>query len=235
LKPSPAYGLQGRVPLQRQLPSTRLRSHAHENGNSIKFSRYTFTLRSDFLIELRFFDEYMKMTDWEAVVNQHVGIVQRTIYRLVGNHADALDCIQETFLEAVKIDRREPVRNWSALLPHLATARALDLLRRRSRQRSRSSPDVDPIEPTSREPNPSGCAEASELADRLRAAVGRLPRRQAEVFCLTCFEQMPSEEIAERLRISLSATRMLLSRARRRLERLLEPFIGATEEKERTR
>ena len=69
------------------------------------------------------------MTDWDAVVSQHVAIVQRTVYRLVGNHADAWDCIQETFLEAVKIDRREPVRNWPALLRHLATARALDLLR----------------------------------------------------------------------------------------------------------
>ena len=35
----------------------------------------------------------------------------------------AWDCVQETFLEAVKIDRREPVRNWTALLRHLATAR----------------------------------------------------------------------------------------------------------------
>ena len=70
------------------------------------------------------------MTDWEAVVGQHVEIVRRTVYRLVGNDADAWDCVQETFLEAVKIDRREPVRDWPALLRHLATARALDLLRR---------------------------------------------------------------------------------------------------------
>lgn len=175
------------------------------------------------------------MTDWEAVVSQHVETVRRTVYRLVGNHADACDCIQETFLDAVKIDRREPVRNWPALLRHLATARALDLMRRRSRQRNRCSPDGAPIEASSRAPSPSGCAEANELADRLRAAVGQLPRRQAEVFCLTCFEQMTSEEIAERLRISPTATRMLLSRARRRLERLLEPFGDATEEDERTR
>ncbi len=69
------------------------------------------------------------MTDWEVIVGQHVEIVRRTVYRLVGNHADAWDCVQETFLEAVRIDRREPVRDWPALLRHLATARALDLLR----------------------------------------------------------------------------------------------------------
>ena len=164
------------------------------------------------------------MTDWEAVVRQHVGVVRSTVYRLVGNHADAWDCIQETFLEAVKIDRRQPVRNWPGLLRRLATVRALDLLRARSRQRSRRRPDVAAEQAISREPNPSCQAEASELADRLRAAVGRLPRRQAEVFCLSCFEQMTSEEVAQQVGISPAAARMLLCRARRRLERLLEPL-----------
>lgn len=163
------------------------------------------------------------MTDWDAVVNQHVEIVRCTVHRIVGNHADAWDCIQETFLEAVKIDRREPVRNWPALLRRLATVRALDFLRVRSRLRSRSSLEVDLAQTSSREPNPSSSAEASELAIRLRAAVGRLPRRQAEVFCLTYFEQMDSSQIAEQLGASPTAARMLLSRARQRLHRLLEP------------
>lgn len=167
------------------------------------------------------------MTDWEAVVGQHVEIVRRTAYRLLGNDADAWDCVQETFLDAVRIDRREPVRDWPALLRHLATARALDLVRVRSRQRCRCGAEADLAQAIGREPNPSGRAEASELADRLRAAVGRLPRRQAQVFCLTCFEQMTSEATAEQMRISPTAARMLLSRARRRLRRLLEPLGGA--------
>ena len=167
------------------------------------------------------------MTDWEAVVGQNVEIVRRTVYRLVGNHADAWDCVQETFLEAVKIERREPVRNWSGLLRRLATRRALDLLRARSRRRG---PDADPGQAISREANPSCQAEARELADRLRVAVGRLPRRQAEVFCLSCFEQMTSEEVAEQLGISPTAARMQLSRARRRLERLLQPSRGVPRE-----
>ena len=171
------------------------------------------------------------MTDWEAVVGQHAEIVRRTVYRLVGNDADAWDCVQETFLEAVRIDRREPVRDWPALLRHLATARALDLLRRRSRQRARCGEGADLAQAVSRGPSPAGQAEASELADRLRAAVIRLPRRQAEVFCLSCFEQMSCEAIAERLGIRPTAARMLLSRARRRLRRLLE-LLGTKLERE---
>jgi RNA polymerase sigma-70 factor (ECF subfamily) len=163
------------------------------------------------------------MIDWEAVVGQHVGIVQRTVHRLVGNDADTWDCIQETFLEAVKIERRQPIRNWSALLRHLATVKALDLVRRRSRQRARYSAEADPAEAVSREPNPAGHAAANELADRLRVAVGELPSRQGEVFCLTCFEQMSGEEVAQRLGVSPDAARMLLVRARERLRILLEP------------
>lgn len=166
------------------------------------------------------------MADWEAVVRQHVGLVQSTVYRLVGNTADTWDCVQDTFLEAVKLDRREAVRNWSAMLRHVATAKALDLLRRRSRQRARCNAEADPAEAVSREPGPTAHAEARELADRLRAAVGQLPRRQAEVFCLTFFEQMNCEEVAERLGINPAAARMLLFRARERLRRLLKTLDG---------
>lgn len=171
------------------------------------------------------------MTDWETVVNENVTSVQQTVYRLVGNHADAWDCIQETFLEAVKINRRETVRNWSALLRHLATARAMDLLRKRSQQRNRYHDNTDPVEIVSQEPDPHDHAEARELADHLRVAISQLPRRQAQAFCLTYFEQMTGEEVAEQLGIKPTASRMLLSRARRRLEQLLKT-TGITEKKD---
>ncbi len=161
------------------------------------------------------------MTDWDTILSQNVSVAWRTAYRLLGNHADAWDCVQETFLDAVKIERREQVHDWSGLIRHLATARAVDLLRVRSRQRDRRDATVDATLAYSREPEPPSQAEASELADCLRASVARLPRRQAQVFCLTCFEKMTSEQAGERLGISATAARMLLSRARERLRRML--------------
>ncbi len=125
------------------------------------------------------------------------------------------------------IDRREPVRNWSALLRRLATVRAIDLLRLRSRQRSRSFTKAGLIQVISREAEPLSKAEASELAESLRATVGQLPRRQAEVFCLEYFEQKTSEEVAERSGISLNAARMSLCRARQRLQGFFITFGAA--------
>ena len=61
-------------------------------------------------------------------------------------------------------------------------------------------------------------------------SVGQLPRRHAEVFCLSYFGQMTSDEVARQLGISPTAARMLLSRAGRCLEWLLEPFRSAPEE-----
>jgi RNA polymerase sigma-70 factor (ECF subfamily) len=71
------------------------------------------------------------MTDWRDVINRHGRVVWQTTWRMLGNHADALDCYQAVFLDAFQVAEREPVRDWPALLRRLATVRALDLLRAR--------------------------------------------------------------------------------------------------------
>jgi RNA polymerase sigma-70 factor, ECF subfamily len=164
------------------------------------------------------------MTDWKAIVDQHGGIVWQTLFRLVGNHADAADCFQETFLDALKVARREPVREWTALLRHLATVRALDLLRVRCRDRHRTDASADPDVLAGREAGPDQEAEADELAGRLRAALGQLPSQQAEVFCLACVDQLTYGEVGERLQLTANAVGVLLHRARRRLQELLASF-----------
>ena len=163
------------------------------------------------------------MTDWKTIVEQYGGLVWATACRLVGNCADASDCFQETFLEAVKISRREPVRDWSGLLRHLATARALDLLRVRCRRRDRIEVMADPDALVSREADPGQEAEAAELAERLRAVLAQLPQDQAAVFCLSCLDKLSYREIGERLGVTTNAVGVLLHRARGRLRELLTP------------
>ncbi len=163
------------------------------------------------------------MTDWTTIVDQHGQLVWATAWRLLGNPADALDCYQETFLAAIKVARREPVDNWSALLRHLATARALDLLRVRCRQRNRTDALVDPDTLVSQEAHPMERAEANELAERLRGALARLPGDQAEVFCLSCLDKLSYREIGDRMKVTTNAVGVLLHRARQRLQELLIP------------
>ncbi len=165
------------------------------------------------------------MTDWTELAVVHGPAVWKAAVRLVGSEADAADCFQEAFLAAVRIDRAGPVRNWGALLRHLAVARGLDILRRRRRELARRAS-------AGRESRADPCAgpyqeaEREELARRLRVALASLPRRQAEVFCLRYMEEYEYEEIASRLGLRVNAVGVLLHRARRRLRALLESDGG---------
>ncbi len=169
------------------------------------------------------------MTDWDEVVGRHGKNVWRTAYRLLGNDADACDCFQRVFLDAIQIARREPVRDWSGLLGRLATRRAIDLLRDRYRRRERGEPLTDPEVLVSPNPGPRQEAEAADLTDRLRLALTNLPQRQAEAFCLRWLDELSYEEMAQRLDIDSNAVAALLHRARTRLRQLLVEFDSERE------
>jgi len=112
------------------------------------------------------------MTDWQSIVATHSAVVWRTAYRLLGNHQDAADCFQETFLSALDVARRQMVRSWPAMLTCLATARALDRVRQRMRERGRSVDVAELASAASPEPGPEQQAETAELV-RMFREVGR--------------------------------------------------------------
>ena len=164
------------------------------------------------------------MIDWDRVLAEHGATVWRTASRLLGPTPDAEDCVQETFVSAVQLARRERIRHWGGTLRHLATARALDLLRKRSRSPRPGELTAEPAAPPNA--HPAALAEANELAQRLRAAMARLAPRQAEVFALRFLEDMSYRQIAEALGIRAGAVSVLLHDARQRLRGLL--LEGAT-------
>ena len=169
------------------------------------------------------------MTDWQSIVDRHSGLVWRTAYRLLGSHADAADCMQEAFLAALEVSRRQRVRNWPGLLSRLATCRALDRLRRRIRLADRHTDLTDWAAVASPNPGPVQEAEAAELSARLRKALAELSPRHAEAFCLRFVSELSYRDIARQLGVDGSAVGVLLHRARRRLRELLSPAGAANE------
>ena len=161
------------------------------------------------------------MTDWEAIIKQHSQVVWQIARRLLGNERDAADCFQETFVSALEVSRRGRVRNWAGLLKMLATRRALDALRTRVAQKNRSEVVADFSAVACGNPGPAEKAEALELAERLRSALGQLPEREAEVLCLKYFDQMSDRQIARQIGIKQDSVRVVLHRARERLRQLL--------------
>ncbi|MBX9625443.1 MAG: sigma-70 family RNA polymerase sigma factor [Gemmataceae bacterium] len=158
------------------------------------------------------------MIDWPAVVAEHGPRVWRTVYRVLGHHADALDCYQDVFLDAHRAAGRSPVSDWAAFLAALASRRAIDRLRGRTRLRGRvTNLDHDPAGAA----DPAEAAAVAELTARVRDRLAELPERQAEVFWLSCVEGLPHDRIAAHLKTSPGAVRVLLHRARAALGRSL--------------
>jgi RNA polymerase sigma-70 factor (ECF subfamily) len=161
------------------------------------------------------------MIDWASVLADHGSRVWRTVYRLLNHDADALDCYQETFLAALQMPDPQRIDNWSAFLVSLATRRAMDCLRRRYRLRARCSP-IDAVrEPSGEADDPIHQAQANELMNRVRGGMAELPEKQAEVFWLSCLEGLSHQQIASEMQLPQGEVRVLLHRARTRLDAIL--------------
>lgn len=161
------------------------------------------------------------MTDWSDIVRQHGPLVWKTAYRLLSNDADASDCFQDAFVSALKLSRREPIRHWPATLKRLTTARALERLRRRYRLagRNESLPDAPLIDDQASLPSQS--VMDAEIVDQLRVALSKIDTSQAEVFCLSVFDEMSNREVADQLGIKANHVGVLLHRAKKNLQGLM--------------
>jgi RNA polymerase sigma-70 factor (ECF subfamily) len=162
------------------------------------------------------------MVDWNEILAAHGPAVWRTVYRLLGQHADALDCYQETFLAAYRSAGRQPVAHWPSFLTSLATRRAIDRIRQRGRSRRLLTSLDDVPEPVGQGDSPVEHAQGSERLDEVRALLAALPEKQAAVFWMSCVEGMQHRDIGDHLHLRVGEVRVLLHRARSRLRSALE-------------
>ncbi len=159
----------------------------------------------------------MQVYNWQAIVAEHGRAVWQTAYRLLGNRSDAADCFQETFLAALQVSRNERVHSISGLLVRLATTRAIDRLRQRTRQERYRACGPDPTCSSRAECDPADQAEVQELSGQLRAAIGQLPPQEAKAFCLRYFSELSYREVAREMNVRTSAAGVLLHRAKAKL------------------
>lgn len=164
----------------------------------------------------------MQELNWQVIVTKHAKLVWQTSYRLLGDQSDAEDCFQETFISALKTSKRQHIRNISALLVHLATRRAIDMLRKRC---SRPQADISNIDTTrlrSANPSPLQQVHRSEVISRLRQALTELPQQQANAFCMRYLSDMSQKQIAARLGVTANAAGVLVHRAKERLQEIFK-------------
>ncbi len=161
------------------------------------------------------------MIDWDDLMRREGSAVWRTVYRIVRNLADPEECFQETFLAALEVNLRQRVQNWPGLLQRLATARAIDRLRKRRRRR-RQEEIADLALAECDGPGPAQRAELAELATALRWALAKLPACQAEMFCLHELSDWNYQDLAEQYAMTTNAVGVALHRTRHKLQKLLQ-------------
>jgi RNA polymerase sigma-70 factor (ECF subfamily) len=163
------------------------------------------------------------MNNLEEIRSRHGRLVWNTVYRVLRDYTESLDCYQDVFCEVLQRAAEQEVENWPAYLRWLATRRAIDRLRTRQRKQSKfESGDISLVRASN--PGPSETAQLNELVELVRCELANLPQRQAEAFWLSCVEEMTYEEVGRQLGIDASTVGVLIHRARLHLRKVLTDF-----------
>jgi RNA polymerase sigma-70 factor, ECF subfamily len=169
------------------------------------------------------------------MVSPHLATVYQRARRMTGNVADAEDVSQEALLKAWsrleqfsgnQDDHTDDFRAW---LARIAANASIDVLRQR---RDRKIVSLDEQRGSdentlgnaleTRDENPEQAYARREIGGMLTEAIRQLPADLREACLLRDVLQYSSQEVADRLGISVVAVRLRLFRAHRRLREKLQ-------------
>jgi RNA polymerase sigma-70 factor (ECF subfamily) len=160
-------------------------------------------------------------TAFASLYRRYLDPVYGYSFYLLGDHHDAEDATERTFLAALgAIDRYRDegstFRSWLFRIAHNQLANAL---RARSRQRAAS---LDAVPEPAATDDPAQLASLADDARRLRAAVASLSEDRRQVVILRFVDGLTAREIGDVLGRSEGAVRVLQHRALRELAARLE-------------
>lgn len=156
------------------------------------------------------------------LVNRHRGYVQSQICRILRNHPDAEDLLQDVFLKVWSrlgsFRSESTFRTW---VTRVAVNQTLMLIRR-----EQCRPRCQPIDNVHRLVCPGEltdhCLVRSEEAHELRRAVRRLPCIYRSVVTLHDLDQLSLKETARRVKATIPAVKSRLFRGRQMLQAAMQ-------------
>jgi RNA polymerase sigma-70 factor, ECF subfamily len=148
------------------------------------------------------------MTGFSELYKKHAPDVYHFALYLSGERGEAQDITSETFVRAWTAP--EPIRMATVKGYLFTIARNLFLqgLRKKSRQVELDDQLRDP------QPGPHAQAEHKEELQAVLAALQKLPEIDRAALLMRAFDEMPYEEIARALGISLASVKVKIHRAR---------------------
>ncbi len=188
-----------------------------------------------FLARLRAGDE----AAFAELVHRHSGRVFAVALRMLRNEQDALDVVQETFLNAHRrigsFRGEAPIGGW---LARIAANASLMKLRTRRRKPETSlelpGPAFDARGGHQRDivdiaPLAEKVALDRELGRRIREAVDALPETHRAVMLLADYQHLSMREIAEALDLTVANVKTRLHRARLAVRESLAAYLEGRE------
>ena len=146
-------------------------------------------------------------------------LVSGIAHRILRDRAEAEDVTQEIFLEIYRkahlfSAERGSVRVWLLQYVYHRALRRKATLRRRAAYRGEQIETLD-----DRRPERPPWLSPDECRWILHSGLDQLPTRQRATLELTCFEDLPLRDVAERLGVSVGCTRHYYYRGLERLRR----------------
>jgi len=166
--------------------------------------------------------------NFEALANEHKDSVYRQMLRVCGNHEDAEDVLIDALTSAYRsMDQLRDPAAFKAWLAQIARRVCWQLKEKEALIPLIQLADMEDegVELRDRAPAPEDAVAAAQLRDILRSAVQKLPAEFRDVYELRDMQEMPGEEVAARLGVSLAAMKSRLHRARSMLRQQIEAAL----------
>ncbi|MFY9150452.1 MAG: sigma-70 family RNA polymerase sigma factor [Prolixibacteraceae bacterium] len=167
---------------------------------------------------------------FKLLVEKYQRMVVNTCLGIVHNNTDAEDIAQDVFLEVFRTAQNfrgdSKISTW---LYRIATNRSLNFIRNNKRKGFFQS-----IEDAftgghhrnkeiseNRDDQPDQNITGQQRKDMLYQAIDKLPEKQRVAFTLNKYEELPYQQIAEVMEVSLASVESLIHRAKKNLQEQL--------------
>jgi RNA polymerase sigma-70 factor, ECF subfamily len=178
----------------------------------------------------------VKQGDTEALrelIEAHQHRIIGTVAKMLGDTGDAEDIAQQVFIRVWKSAARyEPTAKFTTWLFKITRNLVFNELRRRKRHPAQSLDAAKEGDRPLQMPDPTVKAPDTALLDEemqsaIQRAIDELPEAQRMAVILRRYDDIPYEEIAEILELSVPAVKSVLFRARTELREKLKRYLDA--------
>lgn len=167
---------------------------------------------------------------FEQIILRHQGAIVGTVTKMLGSGNDAEDIAQQVFIKLWKAAPNYEVKaKFTTFLYTITRNLVFNESRRRSRHKTSSIEEREednPLHlPADESSSPDNEVLQLELQKSVDQAIQALPEKQRIAVILRRYENLPYEEIADILELSVSAVKSQLFRARTTLRESLASYL----------